>query len=296
MNAALKPFQKILVCDISHFVPRVSLNLRRFSGLSSPPHREGTEAVHRILAVTLVLTTIVFVSAQNQPKGTAKHATFETFERLIGELRKQASIGNMKSILPLEEIQRDLASLQNEQHELAAKEILLTEEFVTSFDLDAEVLQNLVEKQPDEQTVLTTLAYVDEDLKLKLAHIKKSPVQKVTQTGAYWVYYYYYNGGPHRVLHTYNYTVSVKSPVKVTVRTKKGGREITGYEVWYVAKGLIDFPKYHKRFDSLSSPTTLMLSAGAYFVWAKKDNKESGRVPMDIGGQGLEQKYDLLTP
>ena len=59
--------------------------------------------------------------------------------------------------------------------------------------------------------------------------------------------------------------------IKVRVHTKAAGKEVGGFEVYYVPKGLLDIKSAHDRFPRQSSPTDeKILCPGRYAVWACK--------------------------
>ena len=75
--------------------------------------------------------------------------------------------------------------------------------------------------------------------------------------------------------------------IRVKVHTKAGGKEIGGYEVLYVCKGLYDVKSAHDRFPRQSSPTDeKILCPGGYAFWARKQNLTNAPVTLGIGGHG----------
>ena len=86
--------------------------------------------------------------------------------------------------------------------------------------------------------------------------------------------------------------------IRVKVHTKAGGREISGYEIFYVSKGLFDVKSAHDRFPRQSSPTDeKILCPGGYELWARKNNFTSEPVSMGIGGHGeTHLEVDLAVP
>ena len=86
--------------------------------------------------------------------------------------------------------------------------------------------------------------------------------------------------------------------IRVKIHTKAGGKEIGGYEVFFVSKGMFDVKSAHDRFPRQSSPTDeKILCPGGYKLWARKDKFTSEPVAMGIGGHGeTHLEVDLAVP
>ena len=86
--------------------------------------------------------------------------------------------------------------------------------------------------------------------------------------------------------------------IRVKVHTKADGKEIGGYEVFFVSKGMFDVKSAHDRFPRQSSPTDeKILCPGGYKLWARKDKFTSEPVAMGIGGHGeTHLEVDLSVP
>jgi hypothetical protein len=86
--------------------------------------------------------------------------------------------------------------------------------------------------------------------------------------------------------------------IKVRVHTKAGGKEVGGFEVYYVPKGLLDIKSAHDRFPRQSSPTDeIILCPGRYAVWACKKGFTGDPVIQGIGGHGEKHlEVDLEVP
>jgi hypothetical protein len=86
--------------------------------------------------------------------------------------------------------------------------------------------------------------------------------------------------------------------ILVKVHTKAGGKEIGGYEVFYVSKGMFDVKSAHDRFPRQSSPTDeKILCPGGYKLWVRKDKFTSEPVAMGIGGHGeTHLEVDIPVP
>ena len=80
--------------------------------------------------------------------------------------------------------------------------------------------------------------------------------------------------------------------VEAIINTVKAGKgEVSGYEVWYVPRGLVDYPDEYKRFDNLSTPAVMPLPPGNYFLWATRDNVVSERRPVTLGDDSRSKRY-----
>jgi hypothetical protein len=91
----------------------------------------------------------------------------------------------------------------------------------------------------------------------------------------------------------------VGKEVLVKVHTKQDGQEISGCQVWYVQRGMLDDKSFHTRFGKLSSPTEEReLCPGRYAMWARKDKKAGEpatiRIPSQSGTHSEE--IDLEVP
>lgn len=86
--------------------------------------------------------------------------------------------------------------------------------------------------------------------------------------------------------------------IRVKIHTKAGGKEIGGYEVFYVSKGMFDVKSAHDRFPRQSSPTDeKILCPGGYKLWVRKKDFSSEPVSMGIGGRGeTHLEVDLEVP
>jgi hypothetical protein len=86
--------------------------------------------------------------------------------------------------------------------------------------------------------------------------------------------------------------------IKVRVHTKAAGKEIGGFEVCYVPKGLMEVKSAHDRFPRQSSPTDeKILCPGRYSMWARKKGYVGDPVIQGIGGHGETRvEVDLEVP
>jgi hypothetical protein len=75
--------------------------------------------------------------------------------------------------------------------------------------------------------------------------------------------------------------------IKVKVHTKAGEKEIGGYEVYFVAKGMFDVKSAHDRFPRRTSPTDeKILCPGRYAMWVRRNGVTGEPITLRIGGHG----------
>lgn len=86
--------------------------------------------------------------------------------------------------------------------------------------------------------------------------------------------------------------------IKVKVHTKASEKEVGGYEVYFVQKGMFDVKSAHDRFPRQSSPTNeKVLAPGGYALWVRKKDFTGEPVSMRIGGHGeTHLELDLEVP
>jgi hypothetical protein len=86
--------------------------------------------------------------------------------------------------------------------------------------------------------------------------------------------------------------------IRVKVHTKSEGQEVTGYQVYFVQKGMYGVKGAHDRFRKLSSPTDERdFSPGGYALWVCKGESEGKPVTLRIGGKGeTKLELDLEVP
>jgi hypothetical protein len=75
--------------------------------------------------------------------------------------------------------------------------------------------------------------------------------------------------------------------IQILVRTKHGGDEVSGYEVWFVQNGFYGEKSAYDRFRKQSSPTDSRgLPPGGYTFWLKKGETAFEVTQFRIGGRG----------
>jgi hypothetical protein len=86
--------------------------------------------------------------------------------------------------------------------------------------------------------------------------------------------------------------------IRVKVHTKSNGKEIGGYEVFFVSQGMFDVKSAHDRFPRQSSPTDeKILCPGGYAFWARKQNQTTEPVKLGVGGHGEKNlEVDIEVP
>lgn len=86
--------------------------------------------------------------------------------------------------------------------------------------------------------------------------------------------------------------------IRVKVHTKAGEKEIGGYEVYFVSKGMFDVKSAHDRFPRQSSPTDeKVLCPGGYAMWVRKKDFTSDPITLRIGGLGQTHvEVDIPVP
>jgi hypothetical protein len=127
---------------------------------------------------------------------------------------------------------------------------------------DDDLLKNLLDKKPPKVQMQKVLQAVADDLRIKAAHCVKSPEG--------WA-----------------------ALIKVVVITRKGGKVVPEYEVWFVPLGWADVVERWQRFPKLSSPTENPLAPGVYMMRASN----GASVRIEIGGDGKNQhEIDLIAP
>ena len=84
--------------------------------------------------------------------------------------------------------------------------------------------------------------------------------------------------------------------IKVRVHTKASDKEVGGFEVFYVPRGMLRVKSAHDRFPRQSSPTDeKILNPGRYALWVRKDNFTSEPTTLSIGGHG-ETRLEVDIP
>lgn len=75
--------------------------------------------------------------------------------------------------------------------------------------------------------------------------------------------------------------------ISVKVHTKADGREVGGYEVYFVSKGMFGVKGAYDRFPRQSSPTDeKILCPGGYAMWVRKKDFTGEPVFIGLGGHG----------
>lgn len=138
--------------------------------------------------------------------------------------------------------------------------------YLRSLQRDNRLLDK-IKKEKDEQKALVTLRDVALDLQTKADNCRNS-------------------------------ADGLGKEIKVKVHTKASDKEIGGYEVYLVQKGMFDVTSAHDRFPRQSSPTNeKILAPGGYVLWVRRKSFTSEPVFMRIGGHGeTHLEVDLEVP
>jgi len=87
--------------------------------------------------------------------------------------------------------------------------------------------------------------------------------------------------------------------IEVIVHTKKNGKELADYQVWYVKEAYENEPGRYQTFDRFSSPATRKLPPGRYLMWtqATDGTKTQGpKTPKEFGDGQAIIETDLSIP
>jgi WD40 repeat protein len=83
--------------------------------------------------------------------------------------------------------------------------------------------------------------------------------------------------------------------IPVKVRTFRGGKEVNGYEVFYVSIGHLNDPPPYPRLRGVSSPANGEIPAGKRYLWATNGTHSSPKTLFTINDQS-DDPYDLVIP
>jgi hypothetical protein len=95
---------------------------------------------------------------------------------------------------------------------------------------------------------------------------------------------------------------AIKSPfdsIEVIVHTKKKGKEVGDYQIWYVKEAYENEPARYQTFDRFSSPASRKIPPGKYVMWtqATDGSKALGdRTPKEFGDGQSAVETDLTAP
>jgi hypothetical protein len=124
-------------------------------------------------------------------------------------------------------------------------------------------LQALRRVPADSQATAGVLAQVNDDLTIKAAHCKRAGLAAL---------------------------------VTAKVRTLRAGKEVTGFEVYYIPKLLeLEPPANPPRFPTLSA-TEQNLAPGRYVFWAGTLSRTGRKSTIAVGDGNSETRIDLLVP
>jgi hypothetical protein len=240
------------------------------------------------LILPLILLTFSSTGAQNP-------TVFDNLKSVVTAIAAKAdqSDSHFKDILA--EVQSEIKSLETQHRNLTKTGIEISDGYMTSLVGLVDSLQRTVNTSTDTAAAVKILTALNDDLRLKLSHLRNDPTKQVERSYVVpevyiWRGTIYWRYGANEVK---RYTANVAGDVAVSVHTKIDSRDVAGYEVWYVTKLDADCGDCFRRFGNLSSPTNWTLAPGNYFIWAKKGAFSSERQPLQVGGKGLQQSRDI---
>lgn len=220
------------------------------------------------MSLLLLCTSNLAVAQESLKKDSVDNKIFESIIKSASTLNITLGPSHSPSKRKLNDIQSNAKFLQD----LFAStgESQLPPVYAQSLSLDAKILVRLVKETRDRKyhksEVYADVQNVAVDLSIKVAHIK------------------YSRGG------------AIKN-IQVVVHTKRADQEVTGYEVWYVPKGWASEQSAFIRFDRVSSPTSMDLAPGNYFIWLQSGQTKTSRLPVKLGGDGKSRRdIDLIVP
>jgi hypothetical protein len=198
-------------------------------------------------------------------------AVWRGFKSSTDSLLKSIGATNAEAASLLTQIQTNVAFLDNKwnawfkQHNQPGQ-YSPADDYLTALRADDRLLSGL-KKEKDAQKVLNTLRDVALDIQIKADNCRNSKDGLGKEIG-------------------------------VKVHTKAGEKEIGGYEVFYVSKGMFDVKSAHDRFPRQSSPTDeKILPPGGYAMWVRKKTFTSDPITLRIGGRGeTHLEVDIVVP
>jgi hypothetical protein len=193
------------------------------------------------------------------------------FRSSTDSLLKTIGATNAEAALLLTQIQTNIAFLDGKwnvwlkQHNQPGQ-YSSADDYLKALRTDDRLLSSLM-KEKDTQKALNTLRDVALDVQIKADNCRNSKDGLGKEIG-------------------------------VTVHTRAGEKEIGGYEVFYVSKGMFDVKSAHDRFPRQSSPTDeKILPPGGYAMWVRKKSFTSDPITLRIGGRGeTHLEVDIVVP
>jgi hypothetical protein len=197
--------------------------------------------------------------------------TWHAFKTTTSDLRNTLGTADANAASLLTQIQTNAAFLDAKwtvwfHTHAATSAYTLQDPYLTTLHGDLRVLRRL-KKDKDKEASLDALREVALDLQTKADNCRNS-------------------------------SDGLGKEIKVKVRTKSAGKEIVGFEVYYVPRGLLDMKSARDRFPRESSPTDeRILNPGRYAMWARKSGFTSKPETLTIGGHGeTHLEVDLEVP
>jgi hypothetical protein len=197
--------------------------------------------------------------------------TWHAFRTTTQDLMKTLGARNSEATSRLVQIQTNAAFLDAKwttwfNTHRTTSQYALHDEYLVALHGDVRVLRNL-KKQVDAQASLAALRDVALDLQIKADNCRHS-------------------------------ADGLGKEIKVRVHTKAEGKEVGGFEVHFVPKGLLDVKNAYDRFPRESSPTDeTILNPGRYAMWASRKGFTGQPTTLSVGGHGeIRIEVDLEVP
>jgi hypothetical protein len=210
-------------------------------------------------------------SARQAQVETDYRGTWHAFRTTTQDLMKSLGASNSEAASLLVQIQTNATFLDAKwtawfNTHRTTSQYSLRDDYLVGLHGDVRVLRNL-KKEKDSQASLAALREVALDLQLKADNC----------------------------LHSAD---GLGKEIKVKVHTKAGGKEIGGFEIYFVPKGLLDMKNAHDRFPRESSPTDeKILNPGRYALWACRKGFTGEPATLSVGGHGETRiEVDLEVP
>jgi hypothetical protein len=210
-------------------------------------------------------------SARQAQIRTDYRGTWHAFKTTTEDLMKTLGAANAEAASLLAQIQTNATFLDAKwtvwfNTHAPSSQYATHDDYLSALHGDLRVLRKL-KKEKDNQASLGALRDVALDLQIKADNCRNS-------------------------------ADGLGKEIKVKVHTRAGGKEVVGFEVYYVPKGLLDTKSAHDRFARESSPTDeRILNPGRYAMWACRKGFTGEPETLSVGGHGETRlEVDLEVP
>jgi hypothetical protein len=202
---------------------------------------------------------------------TDYRGTWHAFRTTTEDLMKTLGTSSVEAASLLTQIQTNAAFLDTKwkvwfNAHRTSSQYAMIDDYLAALHGDLRVLRRL-KNGTDDRTSLGTLREVALDLQIKGDNCRSS-------------------------------ADGLGKEIKVKVHTKAAGKEVGGFEIYYVPKGMLDMKRAQDRFARESSPTDeKVLNPGRYAIWACKKGFTGDTATLSIGGHGETRlEVDLEVP